>query len=93
MQVGSLPWWKATINAKINHDKFKNFSYDVFLTNYCNLRCKYCCRWCNITKHSQFYKTENVISDMLHIFEHTGIKRCCFSGGEPLLHPRHYGFT
>lgn len=42
----------------------KHIGFNVYLTNYCNLRCKYCCRYCNVTKHPQNYKTENVISDM-----------------------------
>lgn len=93
MQVGSLTWWKTAIQRSIEHIKYETFSYDILLTNSCNLKCKYCSRWCNITKNIQFYKTEDAISDMLHIFEYAKIKRCCLGGGEPTIHPRHHRFT
>lgn len=65
----------------------KHISFNIYLTNYCNLRCKYCCRYCNITKHPQNYKTEDVISDMLHIANKIKLFLIRYNGGEPLLHP------
>lgn len=68
-------------------DLFKNniFDFELYLNNYCNLKCKYCNRFCNITKNSMNYEKSQIIEDLKYI---TSICDCnvYLSGGEPLLY-------
>lgn len=61
--------------------------FDIFLVNYCNLNCKWCSRWCNVVKHRQIYKTEDIIRDTLNICSNVNTNYIGYNGGEPLLHP------
>ena len=63
------------------------FGIDILVNNYCNLNCKCCNRWCNITKNKQIYKTQDIIQNVLHILNNTKLQYLTLTGGEPLLHP------
>ena len=78
----------VSLNEKIYLFKGKMFKFDIFLVNFCNLNCKWCSRWCNVVKHRQIYKTEDVVKDTLCILDkHIKLDAIGLSGGEPLLHP------
>lgn len=77
-----------SFNEKVYLFKGKMFKFDIFLVNFCNLNCKWCARWCNIVKHRQIYKTDNIVKDTLCILDkHIKLDAIGLSGGEPLLHP------
>lgn len=76
-----------TLKRKHELTNHEYTSFDIFLTNYCNLNCKWCSRWCNIVKHRQIYKAEDIIRDMLSLCNKIKIDHTGYNGGEPLLHP------
>lgn len=61
---------------------------DVYLTNYCNLNCHGCSRWCNIAKNKQIYDTDKLYKDVLTVTSRIkNVCSICLAGGEPLIHP------
>ena len=60
---------------------------DVLLCTHCNLKCRYCCRWSNISK-KEFYDFDKLKTDLLKLKSKNIIPHgICLTGGEPLLHP------
>lgn len=66
----------------------KFMGLDIYLCRHCNLRCRGCSRFCNISK-PEFYDFETLKNDLKKIAD-TNIKisRFTLTGGEPLLYPQ-----
>ena len=57
----------------------------LVLTNACRMRCKFCCAKTELQTQSM---DQNNIPNILKILHGEGVRRICFSGGEPLLYPQ-----
>lgn len=59
----------------------------VILSRHCNLNCRYCAIYSNISKQ-KFYDFDKIINDLIYINKIRHIDDISFTGGEPLLYPR-----
>lgn len=59
---------------------------ETHIVDHCNLNCKACCHYCNVTKPN-FIKIENFSDDMFGLSQKFNIKQIRLMGGEPLLAP------
>ena len=58
---------------------------ETHIVDHCNLNCKACCHYCNITKPN-FIKVDNFYRDMQELSQKFDIGQIRLMGGEPLLH-------
>lgn len=73
---------------QMEYDKPRLFHYQVHLTDVCNLKCKGCGHYCNLTEEHNYLDINSYKSDILKIREKFwGVERIQLLGGEPLLNP------
>ena len=70
----------------------REIGIDIYLVKHCNLRCRACSRYSNISKPA-YYDIDDLKNDLLKIKEcsekeNVKISRFTFTGGEPLLYPK-----
>lgn len=59
------------------------------ITEFCNLNCRGCCNFTNLTKEKTFYELEEFVKDYRRLAElFSGVKKIRLMGGEPLLNPQ-----
>lgn len=65
----------------------KRIRLDIYLCKQCDLKCRYCYRFCNIA-NTENYEYEDYVND-LTILKKSNIdfRSLILNGGEPLLHP------
>lgn len=59
---------------------------ETHIVDHCNLNCKACCHYCNVTKPN-FIKIDDFCSDMKELSKKFNIGQIRLMGGEPLLAP------
>lgn len=76
------------IYCKMEYTKPRLFHYQVHLTDMCNLKCKGCGHYCNLTEEHNFLDKEKYRNDILKLrSKFWGVERIQLLGGEPLLNP------
>jgi MoaA/NifB/PqqE/SkfB family radical SAM enzyme len=77
------------IAAKNKHTLRTSMKIDIPVVEHCNLRCKCCTTFGPLAKE-YFLDVESYRKDMERLAILTGnqLESVCFTGGEPLLHPR-----
>ncbi|GAB6110469.1 viperin family antiviral radical SAM protein [Desulfomicrobium salsuginis] len=59
---------------------------NLFITNHCNMRCRFCFGSCKIPSILTPIEQRRILNDVIHQCYYYGIKKVTFVGGEPLLY-------
>lgn len=86
-------WTILGIKCKFKHNTTQHDTNTKPILNYmethivdhCNLNCKACCHYCNVTKPN-FIDINDFTKDMKELSQKFNIKEIRLMGGEPLLH-------
>lgn len=65
----------------------RRIQLDIYICKHCNLKCRYCSRFCNIAD-KEFYEYSDLIRDLSILKKkNINLSNLIITGGEPLLHP------